>query len=881
MIRDIVNRARTLVRRGYREDELDEEVRFHLEMQTRDNVRRGMSPPEARRAAHRRFGAVEQVKEECRDSWGVRFVDSLVRDVRFALRGLRRTPAFTVVVVLTVATGVGANTAVFSMVNGVLLRSLPFAAGDRLVALHQLAQATGADDIGISFKEINDYRHRTRALDAIAEYHSMYFNLFGRGEARRVATGVVSANFFPMLGVHPVIGRLFVPADDTPGAPPVLVLGYGYWERVFGRDPSIVGRTVEMNDRVHTVVGVLQPLPAWPDDNDVFMPSFACPFRSKPQMLENRAMRMVRAFGRLKEGTTIEQASRDVAGVASTFATEHPESYEDAAGFSATLVPVSNDLVRRARATFLLLLATTGFVLLLVCANVANLVLARLRTREHELALRSALGADRRRLIRQLVTESLVLSLSGGAAGVIIALFVQDLLVSYAARLTPLAAGITVDTRVLLFALVVSIATGLAFGLLPLASRHERLAPALHATRGAVGRGGRTRQALIVSQVAISFIVLIGAGLLARSFIKLQQVDPGFKPQHVLSMQVDLDWSRYSTPEARRAFFGRLLERVGTIAGVRSSALALTFPLNESTPFNTGFTIEGQPPPSPGRPAPIADFRVATADYFTTIGTPLVRGRSFTVADRDGAPPVAIVNESLVAHRFGGKDPVGQRVSLDSGATWVTIVGVVGDVRQYGLDRPPADEMYLSFLQQSLLGATVLLRTEGDPMAVAREAREAVRGLDERQPVVRVRTLQQVRDESLASRRLTVMLMGLFAVLALMVTCAGIVGVVSFSVNQRMHEIGVRMALGADRARVVAMVIAHAMRPVLVGLACGAAVALSVSGVVASLLFDVRPTDPLTFAAVVVALGGVAVIACLVPARRASGVSPLTVLREG
>ncbi len=802
------------------------------------------------------------------------------RDVIYGLRSLRRTPGFTAAVVITIGLGVGANTAVFSMVDGVLLRSLPFGAGDRLVVIHQLLPASGAEDIGVSVQEVADYRRQSRVLDGVAEYHSMYFNLFGRGEAQRVQTGVVSADYFRVVGVRPVIGRLFSAADDQPGSPPVLLLSYGFWLRVFAADRNIIGTTVEMNDRVHTIVGVLPPLPPWPDANEVFMPASACPFRSAPAMLAQRDMRMVGAIGRLRPGASVAQATAELGTLARGFAKAYPAAYPEA-GFTAVAVSAAGLMAGQARTPFLVLLGATFFVLLLVCANIATLMLARLRARARELAVRAALGASRRRLLAQLTVESLLLSLGGGALGVALAAWVRDLLVSYAERFSPRASEIALDGRVLLFALALSAGTGVTVALVAGLARREPLVPALKdGSRVAAGGGIGVRRVLVAAQVAIAFVLLVGAGLLARSLIRIEQVDPGFKVDHVLSMRVDLDWSKYNDGAKRSAFYRRILEGAEHTPGVLSAALSLTFPLNQSAPYSQALTVEGRPS-GKGEAHPLADFRTATPQYFNTVGIPLVSGRFFSDRDADGAPLVAIVNESLVHHRFGGDDVVARRISVDGGATWMTVVGVVGDVRQYGLDRGPSDEVYLPLYQAPGLGATLLLRTAGDPLALAATVRQAVRALDVRQPVVRIRSLEQVRDDSLASRRLTAVLIGLFALLALAVTCAGVVGVVAFHVSQRTHEIGIRMALGADRNELIGMMFAEAMVPVVAGLGIGFIGAVAVSGALRGLLFEIRPTDPGTFALGLAFLACVAALACLGPARRASAVSPLEALREG
>jgi predicted permease len=863
------------------EDSMEAELAHHLDLETQALVAHGMDPAEARAGAHRRFGSVAHVKDACRESRfpGVSLVfDVIAHDVRYALRTLARRPGHTVIVLLTLGLGIGANTAIFSVVNAVLLRSLPYAYGDRLVEIRQRAVSVGVKDTGLSGPEVADYRRQAQSLDAVVEYHQMGFNLLDRGSATRVVTGIVSPDFFDVIGVKPILGRTFGAQDDATDAPPVLILSYAYWQDALGGDPNVVGRTFEMNDKVHTVVGVLPPVPQYPAENDVYMPVSACPFRSSPMMANDRTDRMVSAIGRMRPGLTIDRVRNDLALVAAGMAAAHPNAYEASAGFEVTALAVRDELTRRARPTLLLLLATTGFVLLLVCANVANLTLARVAGRERELKLRVALGAGWGRITRQLLTESAVLALGGGVLGVIVAILARSLLVSFTERFTPRAAEIGIDGSVLLFALGVSAATGLLFGLVP-ALPHRGTASRM-GTEGTPWQGSRrmgARRALIGAQVAIAFVLLVGAGLMVRSFIKLQRVDAGFNADRVLTVRVALDWVKYDTPQARRGYFRALVDNLSAEPGVTSAALSIGFPLDESQPWNANVVVEGRAP-ARGRPDPRADIRMASPAYFQTIGMSLVRGRAFTRADSAGAPPVAIVNLSMARRQFGGLDPIGRRISLDNRGRWMTVVGLVNDVKQYGLDTSPADELYLPFDQNAPLGATILVRTAGDPKASLGTVERVSRGIDPRQPLSHARTLEDARAGALASARLTTLLLSLLAIVALVMTVAGIVGVVSFSVNQRTMEIGVRIALGAPRASVVGMITRQGLTPVMLGLGCGLAAAFVMTPAVVHLLYGVQPTDPPTYAAVVATLAGVGWLACLWPARRAAAIDPVRAL---
>jgi putative ABC transport system permease protein len=857
---------------------MDAEMQHHLELEAEKLMAGGMTAAAARRAARSRFGSVAAVKDDCRDSWGMRAIDTLRQDVRDAARSLVKYPGYTAIVLLTLALGIGANTAIFSVVHAVLLRPLPYTHGDRLVEVRQQAPRIGVESAGVSVKELADYREQTASLDAVAEYHQMSFNLLGRGEASRVQTGVVSPEFFDVLGVKPLLGRFFRAEDDVKDAPAVLVLSYHYWQYALGGDPQVVGRTFEMNDRVHTVVGVLPSIPQFPGDNDVYMPPSACPFRSNPQTIANRRGRMLTAIGRMRPGATVDRVQSDLNVVGGRLTSSYPESYDAArTGFRTVAVSVQDELTKGARPTLLILLATTGFVLLLVAANVANLALARVMGRERELAVRTALGAGRGRIARQLLTESTMLAVGGGVLGLFCGYLVRDLLVAFTTPFTPRAAEISIDGTVFAFTLGVSVFTGLLFGLLPAFTRRTAaIKDAGHRTVGTSRIGARN--ALIVAQVAISFVLLVGAGLLVRSFIKLQQVDGGFRTDRVITMVVSLDFVKYNTPDLRRAFFRSALEKIEAEPGVQAAALGFTVPLDESTPIRAPFLVEGQA--AGDRTAqPQADLKFASPAYFQTIGMTLLHGRLFTAADTAEAPPVAIINLSMVRHYFPDVDAVGRHVSLDAGKTWVTIVGLVNDVRQHGLATTPTDELYQPFVRTGPLNATLLARTAGDPAAFSRRIPELVHEVDPRQPVSQIQTLEAIRNHSLAPPRLTAMLVTLFAGVALVSTAAGIAGVVSFLVNQRTAEIGVRMALGAPRASVVRMIVGQGLGPVAAGLTLGVAGALMLTHVVARLLFAVEPTDPPTYVAVAVTLAIVAALACLAPARRAAAIDPMRALR--
>ena len=878
-------RVDALVHRDARESELSEELQFHIEMATQANVERGLALHEARRRALLEFGGVDQIKESCRDSWGTRYAEDLLRDTRFALRSLLRNPAYTLVVVVTLALGIGANTAIFSVVNGVLLSPLPYSNADRIVMMSQDRPLAGAENIGFSVKELDDYRNADASLAAVVEYHSMDFTLLGGEKPERVRTGVVSDDYFDVVGVEPLLGRNFLPGEDEIGAEPVLLLSYDYWQATHGGDPGVVGRTFEMNDRIHTVVGVLPPLPRFPGKDDVYMPISSCPFRSSPQTIEGRDRRMLTAVALLAPGISTERAAADVSAIASRLKQDYPESYPASGGLSAGVSPLREELVRDARPTFLILLATVALVLLIACANVANLTLARLGTRQQELAVRTAMGAGRGRLMRQLLTESTMLSLAGAGLGLLIAYLGRDLLVSFATRFTPRAVDIQIDGAVLFFTLAIALVTGFVFGSIPSLPGAQRIAAALSEASGRSAGSQtqrRTRHALVVAQLSVSFVLLIGAALMLRSLVELHRLDPGFRTDRVLTGSVALDWSRYVSiedVEERRLqmlqFYEPLLEEMAVLPGVEKAALSWTFPLNTTWRGDGSFQIEGRDLDPPPR----ADFRAASPDYFGVIGMPLLEGREFAARDRVGERPVVIVSQSTSKRHWGSESPLGRRISGDGGETWAEIVGVVGDARRYRLDEAPRDAIYSPFLANPGFGTTVLVRTSGDPLPLARGVESIVARLDPEVPLYRVRSFDDVRAEALASPVLTTMLLSLFATLALLITATGVGGVIAYSVSQRTHEIGIRMALGAEPRKVMSMLMRQGMTSVVVGLVLGGAAALAFSRVMSGLLYGVEPTDPYCFFGSAVVFVGVAAFACFLPSRRATAIDPMVALR--
>ncbi len=875
---------RFLFQRKKVEGELDNEIRYHIDRLTERNMARGMGAAEARREAAIMVGGQESLKDDCRDARLGRMVETLWQDVRYGIRVLRKNPGFSLAAIFTLALGIGANTAIFSLVYGVLLRPLPYMRGEQLVVLHQDHGKAHQLDVPFSVKEIVDYRERNHTLQGVVEHHTMNFLLIGKDTAERVETAVVSANFFDVLGVKPALGRTFVEADEAHGAPAVLILSHKYWQSHQSGDPDIVGKVFQMNNRPHTVIGVLPPIPQYPSESDVYMPTSQCPFRSSPAFIADRKSGMMTAFGRLKPGVSLAQAQADLSVVASNMENANPDAYPKSDGYSIAAAPLRDDLTRRARTMFLVLLGVAGFVLLIACANVANLLLARLLKLERELAMRAALGASKMRLLRQLLTESVLLSVSGGVLGLALAPGALALLGRFAERFTTRAAEVRIDAPVLLFTLLVSVATGILFGLAPALSTGGWLSQAFQqaGARTTASRGRQhLRSALVVAQVAVSVILLAGAGLMLRSFAKLQQVTPGFTPDRLLTLRISPGFPPY-TPATARLLLNRVLEKMKSIGGVESCAIASGFPFNPvgivNGPGSNAYIIQGKPL-AKGEAKPNTDIRIVTAAYFETIRQPIVKGRSFTARDNESAAPlVAIVNQSMARHRFPGEDPIGKRISFDNGERWAEIVGVAGDVREYGLDHPVADAIY-GALQTGFVNRLVV-RTTADPKAVAPLVRAAIHDLDPLVAIDQIDTVERAEYDSMASPRVMTFLLGIFACLAVVISASGLAAVMALAVSQRTREIGIRMALGARRGSIVSMVVGQGLTLAVAGAALGMAGAAVLTSLLSGLLYGTSPTDLPTFAAVSLLFLIVAAVACFIPARQVTAIDPLIALRQ-
>ena len=804
---------------------------------------------------------------------------TLWQDVQYGFRMLRKSPGFTLLACLALALGIGANTALFSAVYGVLLKPLPYANGRRLVLVQQVARASANPNVNVSVHELEDYRRQSQSFNNLVEYHSMNFILLGR-EPDRVQTGVVSSNFFEALGVKPLMGRTFSPEDEKPGANPVLILSYSYWQKNHGGDPAIIGKAFKMNDRMHTVVGVLPPIPQYPRENDVYMPTAACPFRSNPQTIQNRSARLLRVFGELKPGVSLQQASSELDTISSRFSKEYPENYRNIKGFGVTVSSLQDVLTKQARPFLLILLATAGLVLLISCANVANLALARMTQREYEMAVRMSLGAPRARLVRQILTECTMLAVMGGLFGLLLASIGTQLLSTFMLRFTTRAHEIRLDSSVLLFTLVISVITGILFGLAPALSSSRRVSSHVQTGGRSIGLSHARvslRSTLIVAQVCISFVLLIMAGLTLRSFAKLQSVNAGYDAENVISLGLPWNFAKYNDAAELGRFEARVLDRLRELPGVTSAASISGLPLNNATPSPQPVMIENHEQ-DPNAPKPEVDVTSISEGAFQSLGIALLKGRDFNRDDTTEKPGVAIIS-AATAHRYwGNEEAVGRRISLDQGQHWLTVVGVSGDVKFFGLDREAMDEVYVYSGQNPGTG-NVVVRTTLDEQTMGDAITRAVHMLDPEQPVTDIKTLTEIREDSLVNTRVTSILLSAFAGLALVLAATGLFAVISFLVGQRTREIGIRIALGARTSSVLMMVMGEGMRMAVIGLCLGVGGALIGSGMVKSLLYGVSTTDWITFCAVGLVLVGTALLASYLPARRAAQVDPMVALR--
>jgi predicted permease len=805
-------------------------------------------------------------------------------DLRLAARALGKNPGFTTVAVLTLALGIGANTAIFSVVYATLLRPLPFPDPERLVAIYSQFLALNLSRGGCSPAEYYDFRQQSHLFEDLAALWTNSYNMSGPGggddRPERLLGGEVTATLFPLLGLRPVIGRVFTEEEDQPGRNQVVVLEEGLWRRRFGADPKVIGRRVRLNGETFTVIGVIPPTLGSLSEVQLWRP---IAFTAEQRSPQRRGNKFLLVMARLKKGVSLAEAQAGMDRVAAALGREFPTSYPATSGWGILVAPLGEMMVQDIRPALLLLMAAVGLLLLIAATNVANLMAARAVGRWREIAIRHALGAGRWRIARQLLAESLLLALYGGAAGLALGWWGLKALAQASPPNLRRLGEVDLDPAVFVFTFGVSLATGLLFGL-GLAVQASRGNPCESLKEGARGSSGgrkrRLRSFLVVQEVALAMILLIGAGLLVQSFVRLQRVDPGFRPEGILSFRVSLPPARYADLAKMSAAWRGILDAVRNLPGVTSAGAVSVLPFSGSN-FPAAFAIEGRDTP-PGGTAPLGDVRIVSPGYFSAMGIPLRRGRLFAETDTAEAPGVALVDEKLAKQYWPNEDPVGKRVrrSVLQSLPWLTIVGVVGHVKHSQLDAESRGAIYYHYSQVPASNMTVTARTAGDPRGLSGAVQNAVAAVDRDLPVFDVKTMEQRLLDSLSPRRFAMRVLGLFSAVALALAAVGIYGVMAQSVSQRTHEIGIRMALGADEPGVLRLVVRQGMTLAAVGLAVGAAGAVILTRLMTRLLFGVEPTDLATFAAAALALGGAALAACYIPARRATRVDPVVALRH-
>ena len=805
-----------------------------------------------------------------------RVMATVLHDVRVAARSLRKTPGFSLVVILTLALGIGANAAIFSVLNAVILRPLPYPASDRIMTLWTNNGVQGWPEDVSGFPNFSDWRAQNTTFTELAAYTGTTRALTGSGEPEQLRGTTIFPSFFTVIGVSPARGRAPT-MEDFDADRRVVVLSDDLWRRRFGGDPAIVGRTIQLSGVSHEVVGIMPPGFAFPSTETQLWLPFARAVTNDP-----RGNFWLQVVGRLKPGVTVDRARADLATIAARLEKEYPASN---ASLGVTIIPLHEHTVGDVRPALLVLMGAVGFVLLIACANVANLLLARGATRAREVAVRAALGAGRGRIVRELLTESVTLALVGGALGLLLAKWGVDLLVALGPAALPRMHEVTVDATMLFFTLVASLITAVLFGLPPalrasavnLSETMKQGTRSMSSARG----GSRVRRALVVSEIAMALVLLIGAGLLVASFQRLSKVDAGFDGKGVLTARISLPQGKYPQPALARAFYGDLLERTKALPGVKSVAYTTGLPLS-SIVSGSNIQVEGRPP-MPDLDQKEVRRSVVSPGYFSALGMRMLAGRTFSDQERGDTVTVVVVNETMKKLHFLGEDPIGRRMRwgcVQDGCPWMTVVGVVNDTKQDGLDEFVRPEVYMSHLQLPRLSLSIAVRTDGDPLALAPLLRSTLRALDPDVPLSSVSTMEQMTEQSVATRRFNTLLLAIFSSLALILAVVGIYGVMSYSVSQRRQEVGIRMALGAQAGQVVQLVLREAMTLAVAGIGIGVLLSLAVTRLLGSLLFEVSATDTTTFIVTALILAGVAGVAGYIPARRAAGVDPLVALRS-
>ncbi len=861
--------------------DLTREMQEHLAEKTEELVASGMPPEEARLEAQRQFGNPLSLLEESREAWALRWLDSLVQDVRFARRQLGRNAGFTAVAVLTLALGIGANTAIFSVVYAVLLKPLPYAHPSQLLTVFESAPAKGDPVDSLSYQNFTECRRQNAVFREMAGYNAHDLTLTGADEPAVVHTVVVTPEVFSLLGVKPLAGRIFVARDGKRGAAPVVILSDTLWRSRFGANPRLVGRAISLDKRAFTVVGVMPATFQFPLDSasgDVWIPAVQDPvfgpFMSLPEA------RFLITIGRLKQGVSTQQAESAMATISARLARQFPAANS---GFTLRVEPLRKEIEGDFTTALLVLLGAVALVLLIACGNIANLLLARATARSREMALRIALGAGRTRIIRQLITESVFLGLLGGIAGVLLAYWGVHALSSVLPPTLPRAGTIRVDGWVLVFALAVSVVATLIFGLAPaLVASGSSPSAALRESAGRAGEGGGRRRALrllATAEIALATVLLIAAGLLIRSFAALTSVNPGFNARHVITAEISLPRFQYSTPEKWSAFAAEFMSKISRQPGFQDSAIVIPLPITDRQ-VSLPFLIAGNPP-LPRGTVQRANYASVSPGYFRVMEIPLVRGRWFNRHDSSMAAPVAIISQAFARRYFPDQNPLGRRLTFGFlKRENREIVGIVGDIRDTSLHQQPGPRFYAPYSQSPFWGSELVVRTSLDQSGVAGVIRAVVRKIDPDLPVTNIQTLPQVLSASVAQPRFRTILLGIFGAIALALATVGIFGVMSYSVSRRTHEMGIRMALGASPASVRRMILAESGRMLLMGLAAGVPIALALTRSLSSLLYSVRPADPLTFVTVAILLAAVTLLASYLPARRATKVHPAVALRH-
>ncbi len=866
--------------------ELNDEIETHLRLLTERYVRQGMTEAEATWAARRQFGNVTLLQEAHHETREIRPIETLVQDLRYGARMLMKTPGFTLIVILTLAIGIGANTAIFSVVNAILLRPMPYKEADRLVVVSESWPARSLPHIGVDPDTFADWQERNHVFADMAAFANGEVALTGDGEPEKVASQSVTPNLFALLGAGAALGRSFIPDDIKPGQPRVVLISHSLWHRRFDGDPSVIGRKLKITLAVPeeaTIVGVMPAGFQW--GVTIGKPAdLWTPFMGLHALTKGHSVwqgRYLTAVARLKPGVSVAQAQAEMTAIAAWVAKQYPSYHAE---LSATVTPLRERLYGDLRPALAMLFGAVAFVLLIACANVANLLLARAATRSREIALRSALGASRLRIVRQLLTESLLLTVLGASAGLLLANWGADLIVSLSPPYLLNLESVRINAPALIFTLAVSLATSFFIGLAP-AYESSRLN--LH---GALKEGGwgiadsRRRQRLrglfVIGEIALALALLVGAGLLVNSFAHLQAVDPGFNPQNLLTMGVSRNWQH--TERQRIEFFKQAVERLQSLPGVNAASATSDLPLTGSA-VGVRFFIEGRPKPPPGQDM-LTRVIVTDANYFRTMQIPLRHGRLYTEQEATESRGLVLINEALARRYFPNEDPIGKQVAIQSRPPNrnppVEIIGIVGDVKLGALDEPAEPTVYWPHSELALPGMTLVMRTWGDPLNVAAAAREAIYALDPEQPITEISAMESWSAKSMGRARFNTVLLTVFAVVALILASIGIYGVMAYTVAQRTQEIGIRMALGAQARDVLKIVIREGMTLALIGVVIGLLVALALTRWMETLLFGVRPTDPLTFAVIAAVLALVALIACWIPARRATKVDPLLALRH-